>query len=271
LLIDGEPRDRVPGRDRGLHYGDGLFETLAVEDGRPCLWGRHMARLAEGCRRLGIPVPDTAGLAAEAEREIGGAARGVLKILVTRGRGGRGYAPPREPRPMRLMELSPGPGHPPSWRTRGVRVRRCGMRLSRNPALAGIKHLNRLEQVLARAEWTDPDIAEGLMLDTGDQVIEGTMTNLFLVDGEGIHTPDLSRCGVAGTMRALVMEAAREQGIPVSERPLCWSELERARGLFLTNAVIGIWPVRELDGRALDPQVVPGPLIDAVRERGFIP
>ncbi|MGD2082872.1 MAG: aminodeoxychorismate lyase [Chromatiales bacterium] len=271
MLIDGEERDRVSARDRGFQYGDGLFETLSVEAGVPCLWDRHMARLDKGCRRLGIPMPDPRRLAAEADQEIGGAARGVLKIIVTRGQGGRGYRPPETPRALRVVEFGRGPSHPESWKTRGICVRRCSTRLSRNPATAGIKHLNRLEQVLARAEWTDPDVAEGLMLDTADQLIEGTMTNLFLVDDQGIATPDLSQCGVAGVMRQLVMDLARSQGIPAEVRPLGWGDLERARGIFLTNSVVGAWPVRDLAGHAIDTRALPLGLLRAVRERGLTP
>jgi 4-amino-4-deoxychorismate lyase len=143
--------------------------------------------------------------------------------------------------------------------------------LSRNPATAGIKHLGRLEQVLARVEWSDPEIAEGVMLDTEDRVIEGTMTNLFVVGDHGIATPDLSQSGVAGTMRALVIDLGRELGIPVAVRELHWTDLDRARGIFMTSALAGIWPVCELEGRPVDPRAVPDGLILGVRQRGLAP
>jgi 4-amino-4-deoxychorismate lyase len=129
----------------------------------------------------------------------------------------------------------------------GVDVRLCSTRLSRNPALAGIKHLNRLEQVMARSEWSDA-FQEGLMLDTSEQVVEGTMSNLFLVRDDALVTPDLSHCGVAGITRARVMERARAWGVSCQEDSVRVEDLWRADGLFLTNTLIGLWPVRSLEG-----------------------
>lgn len=245
ILIDGQRTELVAADDRGLHYGDGVFETIATVKGRPQLWSRHMARLVEGCRRLAIPPPDENLLRAEAEQLMAiPQERAVLKIIVTRGSGGRGYRPPAACQPRRLLYLSPWPEYPASWARHGVEVHLCGTRLACNPALAGIKHLNRLEQVLARAEWDDPAIAEGLMLDTDGHVIEGTMSNLWLVQEGCLLTPSLERCGVAGVMRAHLLAQARELGLACSEAVLELSDLEQAEEVFLSNSLIGIWPVR---------------------------
>jgi 4-amino-4-deoxychorismate lyase len=267
MLIDGRPGDAVPAADRGLQYGDGLFETIAVFSGRPCLWTAHLARLAEGCARLGIPLPDDELLAREAGQLCQGVERGVLKLLITRGTGGRGYRPPEAARPRRILSLHPWPDYPASAREQGVRVRWCDTPLGRNPALAGIKHCNRLEQVLARAEWRDPAIAEGLMCDTGGRVIAGTMSNLFVSRDGRLLTPVLDECGVAGVARGQLMAAAVELGMECRVVPLSRDQVNDADALLLSNSLIGVWPVAELDGCRLDPGRWPRELIGAVMER----
>lgn len=263
MLIDGVPATSLPASDRGLHYGDGLFETLAVIDARPVLWSEHRARLEEGCRRLGIPVPPPDALDADVAALAEGQGRGVIKVIVTRGSGGRGYRPPAEPVARRVVSRHPWPDYPPQWFERGVRVRVCTTRLGRNPALAGLKHLNRLEQVLARAEWSDPDIAEGLMLDESGHVIEGTMSNVFCVADGVVRTPQLSACGVAGIMRAQLLGLAEQSGLATQEADLSLAALAGADEVFVCNSLIGLWPVRELDGRAM----MPGPVSRVLDER----
>ena len=248
-LLNGEPGAALPALDRGLLYGDGLFETIAVQAGRARLWDRHMRRLQAGCQRLGLPEPDVAVLAAEAGRLIAGRSRVVLKIILTRGPGGRGYRGPQPPCPSRILALHPWPDYPPEWWERGIAARFCQTRLGCNPALAGIKHLNRLEQVLARAEWDDPGIAEGLMLDGEGRVIEGVMTNLFIVRGRGLLTPDLGRCGVAGVMRGWILDHAPGLGMTVRATDLGMDEINMADELFVTNSLVGVWPLRRLDGQ----------------------
>jgi 4-amino-4-deoxychorismate lyase len=250
-LINGEPGECIAPSDRGLHYGDGLFETLAVRDGACEFWDRHMQRLLRGCERLRIPAPSLPLLQSEAAALVHAADRAVLKIVITRGSGGRGYQGPQPAQPTRILHLTPAPEHPASHARDGVAVRICAQRLGRNTALAGLKHLNRLEQVLARLEWDAPEIAEGLMLDTDERVIEGTFTNLFIVDGGRLSTPSLHHCGVAGIMRAVVLDIAKQSGMPCAEHAIGLAELNRADEMFLTNSLIGIWPVGVLEGRRL--------------------
>ena len=271
MLINGQASEQVSAVDRGLHYGDGLFETLAVVAGRPCLWGEHMQRLASGCHRLRLPRPDAGQLLVDAHREIPRHGEGVLKILVTRGVGQRGYAPPPTPVPTRVVEFSPRPIDPEPYREQGVAVRYCAIRLGRNPALAGIKHLNRLEQVLARAEWDDAEIGEGLMMDTEGLVVEGTRTNLFLVRDGGLVTPRVDRCGVAGIMRAQVMALARALDIAVAEADLTPEDVAHAPGAFLCNSLIGLCPVGAIAGIGRDVQVIPKALVRAVERARFAP
>jgi 4-amino-4-deoxychorismate lyase len=242
-LVNGEPAEVIPVTDRGLLYGDGVFETIAIRDGRPGHWPRHMHRLHAGCARLGMQPFASALLAAEAESIIDETDHGVLKLIVTRGSGGRGYRVPESADCTRIMQLHPWPDYPAACSQQGVRARLCETRLGRNPSLAGIKHLNRLEQVLARQEWDDADIREGLLLDTAGNLVEGTMSNVFIVSGGVLMTPDLSQCGVAGIMRTLVLELAEQRGLDPQIVRIGQEALVQADEVFLTNSLIGIWPV----------------------------
>ncbi len=246
MLINGTPAQLIEAADRGLQYGDGLFETLAVVNGRPCLWRAHMNRLRSGCGRMGIECPDESLLLQESLAEIGPEQRGILKIIVTRGIGQRGYRPPVPSNPSRILDCSPWPTHPENRATRGVEAHLCSVRLGRNPALAGMKTLNRLEQVLARSEWSDDRIAEGLMFDTEGYLIAGTASNVFLYREDHLFTPDLTNCGIVGIMRGLVIEQAEKRGIPLSVQDLRLEDLKSADGLFLTSSLIGICPVRRV-------------------------
>lgn len=250
-LINGVPGEHVAASDRGLLYGDGLFETLQVHNGACEFWDRHMQRLRQGCERLRIPPPSAQQLRAEAADLVRDSARAVLKIVVTRGSGGRGYQPPQTVTPTRILRVFAAPEYPASHAKEGICARTCTHRLGWNTALAGLKHLNRLEQVLARAEWADPDIAEGLMLDMADNVIEGTFTNLFIVEQGRLSTPALNRCGIAGIMRSVIMDLATTDAGGCEVRDIPYRDLQKVDELFLSNSLIGIWPVRELDGRKL--------------------
>ena len=264
ILVDGKPRSTLEATDRGLFFGDGLFETMAAVGASIPLWERHLQRLTAGCRRLGIPFPRPADLWRDIQTVLARETdRSVIKLVVTRGSGGDGYRPPQVPNPTCLVQRRAWPDHATKMPRAGVRVRFCETRMATGSPVAGLKHLNRLEQVLARAEWQDAGIAEGLMQDRDGYVVEGTMSNLFVQEGGRWLTPPVDRCGVAGVMRRLVMEMADPLGYPVVEQRLRPSRLLAADAAFLTNAVVGIWPIGELDGRRL--AVTPG--VQAARDR----
>ncbi|WP_246221818.1 aminodeoxychorismate lyase [Marichromatium bheemlicum] len=269
VSVDGRVATDLPITDRALHYGDGLFETLLVRAGRPCQWPRHLARLGRGCARLGMPSPTPALLESEINAVLDGVEEGVLKLVLTRGSGGRGYRPPSHPAPRRLLLLYPHVPRP-DWRA-GVVVRYCRTPVSTNPALAGLKHLNRLDAVLARQEWTDSAIAEGLMRTPDGAICSGTMSNLLLWDGARLLTPALVDAGIAGTVRDIALEQAERQGIAWQQQRLFAEDLERARALFLTNAVIGVWPVARLGDHAYDLARQPWDLLHAVRAAAHSP
>jgi 4-amino-4-deoxychorismate lyase len=250
--------DMISVLDRGLAYGDGLFETMLVREGRPCLWQQHAERLLKGCQRLRIPQPDLGKLEQEALEVCAGSDKSILKLILTRGAGGRGYRAPDDPSPWHGFSLHPIPDYPETFHSEGIKVRVCDTRLGRNPELAGIKHLNRLEQVLARNEWTD-DFQEGLMLDTESNVIEGTMSNLFLITQKGLETADLSQCGIEGVIRQRIMAWAQQKDIPCClNKHLRLEDVFGAEALFICNSVIGIWPVRQLENMsyALDNELM---------------
>lgn len=264
-LIDGVKADRLTLADRGLHYGDGLFETLALRHGVPCLWDAHFDRLSHGAARLGIPCPPAELLLHECRQLTGGEPAGVAKIILTRGSGGRGYSPPEHPQPTRILSLHPWPDYPRAWWEQGVETILCSTPLGENPMLAGIKHLNRLEQVLARSECRDRGVAEGLMQDTGGRIISGAMSNLFLVRKGRLLTPRLDTCGIAGTVRGLVLRLADAFGIEAGEQDIRPPDLVAADGLFLTNTLIGVWPVRRLETREIGLDRLPRDLMAEVR------
>ncbi len=252
VLVNGETQDRVSIQDRGFQFGDGVFETLAICAGKPLLWERHLQRLFEGCARLRIEAPPERVLWDEAKQLCVHAQRAVLKLVVTRGSSERGYALSDGGTPTRVLTLRPWPRHPEKAAQAGVDVCLCRTRISRNPQLAGIKHLNRLEQVLARAEW-QREFAEGLMFDDRDCLIEGTASNVFLVSQGTLLTPDLSQSGVAGVMRALVLEYAQTESLPCKITGITRSQLDAAEEIFLSNSLIGIWPVRRVESRVYEP------------------
>ncbi len=270
-LINGVPSDCVAASDRGLQYGDGLFETIAVRRGVPCLWHRHIERLLRGCRILDLPLPPVDRLLDDCLSLIRGRDNAVLKIILTRGSGGRGYAPPADPTPTLILSLHPSPDYSPAWRDDGVALTLCRTPSTENRRLAGLKHLNRLDQVLARKELSADGSVEGLMCDSRRHLIGGTMTNLFLWNDGVLMTPKLDSCGIAGTVRSLVLELARCDGCRVLIDDIHLAQIGRMQGMFLTNAVAGVWPVRQFQNNNFDINQLPGSLLEAVRQQTHRP
>lgn len=245
---DGRPCDTVAADDRGIQYGDGLFETIAIRDGSPRLWDYHVERLHTGAERLGIAAPDAATLRAELDTALGQAQtdtnRCTAKIVLTAGAGRRGYRRDGNGTASLLTGIFDGRPFEDSLYRRGVDLWLCRTRLATQPQLAGMKTLNRLEQVLARNEWQDDSVFEGLTLDTDGRVICGTMSNVFLVSGQQLFTPAITRCGVSGVMRRHVLTVLRGAGMDCEVRDVEAGELWAADGVFLSNSQFGILPAR---------------------------
>lgn len=250
-LVNGRPGAALDPSDRGVAYGDGVFETMAARGGHIRRLTQHLERLNEGCRRLGMEPPADGVVASEIAAHLPTEGRAVVKLVVTRGPGARGYTPPATIRPTRILSISSWPTYPAHHYTAGMDVRTCALRLGRNPALAGLKHLNRLEQVLASAETRAAGADEGLLLDSEGLVVGATSNNVFAVKGNTLMTPSVTRCGVAGVMRRAVLAAAPALGFETVVRDLAPADLRGADEVFLSNAVAGIRPVATLDGTAI--------------------
>lgn len=255
VWVNGAPGTSVSVLDRGLQFGDGLFETIACVGGRPRFLPLHLERLEFGCERLQIAVPSLDRLRSEIEELAGQVERSIIKLLVTGGTAlARGYGRTGRETATRITIRYSWPQQADSQRQDGVMARTLSMRLGENPRLAGLKHCNRLEQVLARAELAaHPDVGEGLLMSSSGNLVSGTMSNVFLVRDSALLTPRTDLCGVSGVMRRVVLREARRVGIPARECELRSPDVASADEVFFTNARVGILPAKEVDGRLLTP------------------
>ncbi len=249
VLVNGQPGDVISIHDRGLQFGDGVFETIAVKSGELLCRKAHFDRLEAGCRHLSIVCPDRSLLEHEATRLCGSLASAVLKIVITRGTGGRGYQPPEHISSNRILTVHKRPVYPAAYYRDGINSYICSRRITHHPDLAGIKHLNRLEQVLLRHEVAATPCPEGVVLDPYDNVIEGSMSNLFMVKNGKLITPDLSRCGIAGVIRKSIIELNDDAGGKPDIREIKLNELYKVDEVFYCNSLIGIWPVRSIGNK----------------------
>lgn len=249
-LINGQPTDCISVVNRGMQYGDGIFETMAVINSNIPLWPYHYQRLQTGCDRLGIEIPELMGLQTELLQLMQATPKALLKLIITRGNGQRGYAPTPSSQPTRIMQRYTWPDTQQKYQLEGVCVRRCQLQLAHQPLLAGIKHLNRLEQILARGEWDDSTIHEGLVGDTDGHVIEATAHNVFIVEAGRLVTSNLQFCGVGGVMRQWILDNAPEWNIPAEISDITWERLQLADEIFLCNSIHGVWPVRKFEEKS---------------------
>lgn len=254
-LFNGRPADTSLAFSRALHYGDGVFRTVLVHQGQLLDWDRHLHKLAADSHALDLEPPGLALLSTEAQGMAAGKACAVLKVMLMRQPGTRGYRPQTRTCD-RLLTIHQAPQYPVSYWETGIQAFRCVFTLAAQPALAGIKHLNRLEQVLASRDWP-ADVQEGILCDHTGQVICGTRSNLFWVSGGELFTPDLSTCGVSGLMRSKIIELSSTLNIRMNIRRSVWEKLESADEVFVTNSLIGIWPIRALGARRWP---APGPI-----------
>jgi 4-amino-4-deoxychorismate lyase len=248
-LINGESDLGLSPQDRGLAYGDGVFRTLRVSQAIPVDWALHYEKLTQDCSALSINCPSQELLLTDIERLFTPDEEAVAKIIVTRGAGPRGYAIPAATTPTRIVLRESFPLYPHHYFDEGVTLHLCRLRLSHQPRLAGIKHLNRLENVLARLEWADPKIADGLLLDEQGLVIECTMSNLFARFGETLVTPPLDKCGVAGITRQRILDNASNLGCTAVARELSLDALMEADEIITCNSLYGAWQVRSFNNR----------------------
>ena len=270
-LINGKFVDELAAHDRGLHYGDGLFETITVENMQLLCWDEHLKRLERGCIKLNIAVPDKNLLKNEVSALINTESQGVIKIIISRGQGGRGYKILENIAPTRIISLYPWSYQYDQNSSSGVKTRICKYRYAKNPFLAGIKHLNRLEQILARSEWNDNSIAEGIVMDSENYIIEGTMSNIFCIIGKTLYTPDLSACGIEGIVRGKIIELASNLKFNVEIKKISLGFLMNAEEIFMCNSIIGVWPVNIIDETKFSKHKKTQNIIKTLQEYNSIP
>ena len=249
IVINGVPATSVDPRDRGFAYGDGVFRTVALREGLLEAWPQQWAKLAEDCQALSLQCPDSSAWLEAIRLAVGEMRDAALKLMVTRGCGLRGYLYPQPQQCSWLVLAGPLPVYDSALLQQGITARWCDLRLSSQPLLAGIKHLNRLENVLARNEWQDLQVREGLLLDQQGRVIEGTMSNLLLLTGQVLLTPALEQCGVAGVTRERMLQSATRLGWRVEVGDVSVEQVLAADEVGVCNSLIGLWPVRALPQR----------------------
>jgi len=250
---DGKPATAVSIDDRAFHYGDGLFETVAVRGGEPRLWQYHMERMTLGCERLSLEMPAVDEVRDELQVALGqhSPRNGdcIAKIVLSGGPGQRGYGRPPGTVGALLIGLFDYKPVPRQAYVDGIDTVVCETPLATGSPTAGLKTLNRLEQVLGRSECLAADAFEGLMLDAGNRLICGTMSNVFIVSDNSVITPSLERCGVAGVMRRLLLKALVERGLAVKAADVPIDELWNSDEVFLTNSQFGALSVRRCGER----------------------
>lgn len=248
-LINGSFDHAVSPFDRGFAYGDGIFRTLVMRDGMPENWPLHYQKLVADCGTIGIVCPSAELLMSDLQQLFlpDGLTENhlaIAKIIITRGEGERGYAPPAVTMPLRVVIKTAMPQYPEENFVNGVNLHVCETRLAHQPKLAGIKHLNRLENVLARMEWNDPTIADGIMLGADNNVIECTSANIFARFGDVLQTPDLRQCGVAGVTRQRIMNIAHSLSLKIAVETFNVEKLLSADEVMICNSLYGAWQIR---------------------------
>lgn len=254
--VNGKMVSGIAPTNRGFAYGDGIFRTMRLLNGELQDWPLHYQTLVADCSKIQIVCPSAELLMQEFKHLMATAegdelASGVVKMIITRGDGARGYAPPAICEPTRVLIHSALPVYPAEIYSTGVALYTCQTRLASQPLLAGIKHLNRLENVLARAELKDPRFFDGILRDYDDHVIEAVSGNLFISKDGLVMTPALDRCGVAGVMRQKILDWYKTQGNTVVSTNLFMENLLTADAVVIANSVYGVLQVTQIDQQAI--------------------
>lgn len=272
-LINGVSADYLNVNDRAIQYGDGLFETILFNNNKLYYWQQHFQRLQDSCSRLKLNCPAESVLLNDIKqlvKKISCSQQNVyaIKIIVTRGVSGRGYqfaaaeknSAATENRIVSISSLAMDYSSLVSGHLSSGSLYVCKQQVSINQGLAGIKHLNRLENVLARNEWSATDkaknIIDGLMSNANQHVIEGCMSNLFAVNKQQLITPDLALSGVNGVMRNMIIDLAKKNGILVSIVDLAMDELLSMDEVFISNSLIGMKSVSQVKQKEFKQQNV---------------
>ena len=251
FIVNGSFDHAISPFDRGFAYGDGVFRTMLVRNGLPECWPQHYQKLVADCAAIKIVCPSAELLMSDLQQlfsveEIAEDSVAVIKMIITRGEGERGYAPPAITNPLRVVIKSPLHTYPNIYLTEGVNLHVCTTKLATQTALAGVKHLNRLENVLARMEWKDPNIVDGIMFDDANHVIACTAANIFICNGDTLTTPKLDRCGIAGVTRQRIIDLAHLLGLTVKIQQINLAQLLSADEVLITNSIYGALQVKTI-------------------------
>lgn len=255
-LVNGT-KEMISPLDRGFAYGDGVFRTLKVRYGKPLGWDFHYQKLESDCRKLGIVAPEQDLFLSDIHKmleENKTDSTCVIKLMVTRGKGDRGYKYPTLSTPVRVTIKSAMPNYDASYADIGVTLYQCETVLSHQSKLAGIKHLNRLENVLARNEWSDHRYFDGLMLDREKRVIECTSANVFIRNGNQLITPELNLCGVAGVTRDLILSFGQALELEARADTISLEALMQADEVIICNSLYGAFQVIKFNDKEWTPQ-----------------
>lgn len=245
FLINGTEQRQLAASDRAIQFGDGCFTTARILAGQIQFAPAHIQRLRLACERLFIPFHDWDLLAQEMASLAQGKVDGVVKVILSRGGGGRGYSAAGCDSPTRILSVSARPAHYARWQREGVTLALSDVCLGRNPMLAGIKHLNRLEQVLIRAGLEQAGADEALVLDSDGWITECCAANIFWRQGPEVFTPRLDYAGVDGIMRQYCMRQLASSGFRVVEVNARQQALAQAEEVVICNALMPVVPVRQ--------------------------
>lgn len=251
ILINGVEQQTLASDDRGLAYGDGFFTTAKVVAGKVEYWRDHLERLMLAAKRFDIELPSVLTLFSEVQQVIQGVELGCLKITITRGSGGRGYSPQGCGQTTRIVQVSDWPAHYLTWQQQGARLDMAAFSLGIVPALAGYKTLNRLEQVLIKQELAGLDYDDVAVTDINGHLVEASAGNLFWRKGSTLYTPCLSQAGVKGVMRKQVLKVAERLELASELGLFPAAELDNADEIFITNALMGIVPIKQYKQKQL--------------------
>ena len=244
FFINGKPQNELPADDRATQFGDGCFTTARIVDGQIRFLSAHLQRLRDACQRLMIPFTEWSALEQEMQSCASGHAQAVLKVILSRGSGGRGYSGSACVNPTRILSVSAWPAHYPRWREEGITLTLSPVRLGRNPLLAGIKHLNRLEQVLIRAHLEQTDADDALVLDSDGWLTECCAANIFWRKGREVYTPRVDQAGVNGIMRQHCIRLLATSDFTLHEVNASEPALAQADEVIICNALMSVVPVR---------------------------
>jgi len=252
-IVDGKMTDTLALSDRSWQFADGCFTTIAMRHGQLESWPLHWSRLHHCAQRLALGSFTESELLSDWEKLCQSLApevltKAVVKIVLTRGDGGRGYAPPATAVARRILTVSEFPAHYETWQRDGIAIGRAQLKLGRQPALAGLKTLNRLEQVLLKQELAQQTTMDDLVVvDSDDYIVEATAANLFWRQGDRWYTPALDQAGVAGVAREQLLQVNPQVKIGHYR----WQSLQEADEVLVCNALMGLVPVRQLNGKPL--------------------